>query len=268
MRGETEKCCLDFVRQKVAVESSFGLTPDDFDRISGFVRSAKPNPNSNEFPDFAFDGGFIEHFQVTSANESAKGSQHKKDRSQFLQRIEESTKEAVLGFDDNEIQRQPLIHELVYSKHSHSNLVNSFKKNWEHHIHSAKRLAESHATPQCGIFMVEYTERALHMAENILPDIDFGKGISLGDFPCSQVFYDYRLSRDTEVLDYLYRFKEQIEFVIYRYSDGIEIIKLENIPIIKQCITRKYEIAPAIGTREVCRTYCLGSIPIDNDEEK
>jgi hypothetical protein len=147
-------------------------------------------------------------------------------------------------------------------------LVNSFKKNWEHHINSAKRPTESYTTPQCGIFMVEYTERALHMAEDILPDIDFGEGISLGDFPCPQVFSDYKLSRDTEVLDYLYRFKEQIEFVIYRYSDGIEIIKLENILLLKRCMMWRYRIEPGIGTREVCRTYCLGSIPIDNDEEK
>ena len=35
---------------------------------------ATANPNQSEFPDYIFDDGFIEHFQVTSSHENRKGS--------------------------------------------------------------------------------------------------------------------------------------------------------------------------------------------------
>lgn len=47
------------------------------DSIYKYLELARPNHNINDFPDFIFDDGFIEHFQVTSANESRKGDKHR-----------------------------------------------------------------------------------------------------------------------------------------------------------------------------------------------
>ena len=260
MNRKVEAFCLDYARQRVSVETSFGLTPDDLDRVSDFIRLAEPNPNSSMFPDFLFEGGFIEHFQITSADENRKGSRHKKERSEFLKDIKESTNKASTEGNNEEIRVQHLSHQFDYPKHSYSNLIASFKKNWEHHINSLNNYVPTNNISQCGIFLVEYNEKALEMAEDILPDIDFD-GISIGDFPCRpQVYSDYRLSRDVNMLDYLHAFKGQIEFVVYRYFDGIEIIKLINIPIIKGLMPWKYEICPAVVS-EVCRTHIV-SVPI------
>ena len=48
-----------------------------------YLSSAQPNPEASDFPDFVFDGGFIEHFQVTSAKETSKGDKHRIAESQF-----------------------------------------------------------------------------------------------------------------------------------------------------------------------------------------
>ena len=65
MRGEKEQQCFEKVRQ-VAYKKDDKL-------FLGILEKAEPNPQKNEFPDFIFDGGFIEHFQVSAANETRKG---------------------------------------------------------------------------------------------------------------------------------------------------------------------------------------------------
>lgn len=49
--------------------------------ISQILFSAKPNANSNSFPDFVFSGGGIEHFEITSSKEPGKGSVFKIEES-------------------------------------------------------------------------------------------------------------------------------------------------------------------------------------------
>ena len=43
-------------------------------KITECLFSAKANPDGNAFPDFVFDGGGIEHFELTSSRETKKGS--------------------------------------------------------------------------------------------------------------------------------------------------------------------------------------------------
>ena len=45
-------------------------------RLLSFLYKATANSESSLFPDFLFDGGFIEHFQVSAANENKKGSKY------------------------------------------------------------------------------------------------------------------------------------------------------------------------------------------------
>ena len=95
MRGELERNCLEHIKRTLQ-----GLLPDGERLKCGLstqnpivyraIQTATPNPKSSLFPDFLFDGGFIEHFQVTAAKEDKKGSALKKDESIFEKECQES----------------------------------------------------------------------------------------------------------------------------------------------------------------------------------
>ena len=65
------------------------------------------------------------------------------------------------------------------------------------------------------------------MAELKLAGTD---GLFIGDYNSDQeVLYSYRLSRDKKLLNWLYQFKDRIEYVIFLTEDSVEIIKLSSI---------------------------------------
>ena len=45
------------------------------------------------------------------------------------------------------------------------------------------------------------------------------------------------------MLDFLYKSKDFIKFVIYRYHDGCEAIQIDNIPELKKLLPWKFRIA-------------------------
>ena len=112
MRGQKEQVCLELVKnhiftkdgktvrnpftQKTYQEASdeefeedwrffmdsnchknfFGMFEEDDKIIVQALRKAKPNINLNDFPDFVFEKGFIEHFQISSSKVTRKGAEH------------------------------------------------------------------------------------------------------------------------------------------------------------------------------------------------
>ena len=123
--------------------------------------------------------------------------------------------------------------------HSYSNIADSFKRNWEHHMESCGKYTGS---KQIGIFMIEYPEIALAMCENVYHDwID---GMSHGDMRKQEEFTEYRLSRDANLLQYIYQFKEQIHYVIFLNHMRIEVIRIENIPYLIKLLPWDYNIYP------------------------
>ena len=83
-RGEQELYCLNFIKEHLESDSMFyGMSKEDCDRIEKMILSAVPNPRSSEFPDFICDGGFIEHFQISSGKTTKKGSLHKQNEAKF-----------------------------------------------------------------------------------------------------------------------------------------------------------------------------------------
>lgn len=73
-------------------KSCFGLLEDDRFEIASILRTAKPNERLSEFPDFIFQKGFIEHFQITSSKTTRKGAEHKKDEQAFQSAVQKSKK--------------------------------------------------------------------------------------------------------------------------------------------------------------------------------
>lgn len=137
--------------------------------------------------------------------------------------------------------------------HSHNFLVHSFKQNWESHIASSKKYS---GKKEIGIFMVEYPEIALAMCENVYSNwID---GMAQGDMHEEENFKEYRLSRDKELLKYIYEFKNMIKYVVFVNAVRCEVIRTENISYLLGLMPWDYLIYPM----QVCTISTLSNISI------
>lgn len=259
----------------------FGLTETDRKEFVNILRQVKPNVKASEFPDFVFKNGFMEHFQITSSKETRKGAIETREQNQFTKKVESKTKRFM-----EECNQTPSF-DKVRSKswerenceHNYSNLVESFKRNFEHHINSLDKYNGNKAV---GIFMIENSEFAMSMMENVY--VDWIDGMSQGDLREQQSFNCYRLSRDKTMLKYLYDFRDKLKYVIYIYTDLVhreggvgfevfecnevrkfEVIKIDNIPYLLQLLPWDFVIAP-MYVKSVSSIYNI-SQKADNNEE-
>ncbi|WP_321383502.1 hypothetical protein [uncultured Enterococcus sp.] len=209
----------------------FGLNQSDADALKRTFENVYQNTEANNFPDFLFDNGYIEHFVVTSSKESKKGAQHKIEKSKFDNRSKEI------------IEKLPQINGKVtnrfdYPEHSYGYFRNSFKKNFEKHIRSLRAYFGS---KDHGIFLVEYKDiGALEMFELSLEEVG---SVFMGDIKIRQEKLDcYRLSRDKSMLNWLHEYKEELEYIIFSTRENIEIIKIDSIPKILSLLPFDYAI--------------------------
>lgn len=243
-------------------KSYFGLLENDREEFESVLRVAQPNPDASRFPDFIFENGFIEHFQVTSSAVTKKGAKHTKKESEFHRRVDADTEK--LKAEWNETPSFDAVRSKSWAftnpTHSYEFLADSFKHNWEHHMESYGKYTGS---KQIGIFMVEYPEFALAMCENVYQDwID---GMSQGDMREQEKFKEYRLSRDKKLLQYVYQFKDKIKYVIFLNCKRIEVIRTENIPYLIKLLPWDYVIYPFM-VNTVASVYNI-SVPVDPKQE-
>lgn len=242
----------------------FGLLKRDQAEFENILRTAKANQDANAFPDFVFDNGFIEHFQITSSKTNKKGSVHKKEESEYERKVESEIKETTQEWNEapnhDEGCSKTWVHE--NPEHNHEYLIESFKSNWEHHLESCNKYKGS---KEVGIFMVEYSEFALSMLENVYQN--WIKGMSRGDMREPEKFICYRLSRDKRLLNYIYEFKDIIKYVIFINCDGFEVIRLENIPYLLNLLPWDYSIVPNNFIDSTSLIY-MGAIKVNTKKEK
>ena len=251
MRGDKERKCIDFVKSHLAFECCYGITQLDKKEIDSFLNDATPNKDSNAFPDFVFENGFIEHFQISSGKITKKGSKHLQEFNSYQN---ENKKELFSNMSKGDYS--PMITSIKYSQHTYSNLSDSFKTSWESHISSLEKYT---GNKDIGVFMVEYKDACIEMTENIFSNVK--KGISCGNLIKPKQIDYYSLCHDKELLNYIYEYKNKIHYVIYVYNKGIEIINVRNIPELLMLIPYNYCIAGMCGTVRM-DTY----IPIPNIE--
>lgn len=210
MLHKQEKDCFERVKK---------LANDKNDtRLLSFLYKATANSESSLFPDFLFDGGFIEHFQVSAANENKKGSKHniaindfereskttfEQERNEFLQ--SPPRKNPVIGTYDMKVVK----HEMACPEYSYENFVKSFKRNFEKHI---KSLQKYKGDKSIGIFLIELV----------------GANITIMRNNCFRAFY--RLAVDQELLTYINQYAEYLKFIIFASADSYEILELNEIP--------------------------------------
>lgn len=68
-----EQRCLKLVINNINEKDCFGMSNQQYVELQNWLKNAESNQNSNKFPDFVFEDGFIEHFAVTSSSEGRKG---------------------------------------------------------------------------------------------------------------------------------------------------------------------------------------------------
>ncbi len=223
-----EQRCLDLVINNINKKDCFGMSNQQHIELQKWLKAAKPNQNSNEFPDFIFEDGFIEHFAVTSSSEGRKGAKQKqeslilkrKSETAFFSNLDNSEEDTLVS---NSFSRP-------FEQHTHLNIVNSIKKNWLKHIKSYEKKMSS---SKHGIFLLDYIDINIHTA------------ISRENEP-AEIFKSYRISADKKLLEWIYTFKEKIEYLILSNPHSIEVIRIDQILNILESIPR-VTYAPIIG---------------------
>ena len=222
----------------------FGLMEEDRIEIEKILFLAKPNENASEFPDFIFDNGFIEHFQITSSKVTRKGATHKKEESAFDAKVAKETEALEKEWNEppSYLEAKSKSWTFTNPEHSYEYLEESFRTVWKYHIGSLNKYC---GNKDVVIFMIVYTVFALAMTEQVYAK--WKDGMSSGDMREEEKFKFYRLSRDKKLLNFISQYKDKIKYVIFAYCNGFEIIRLENIPYLLNLMPWDYYIYPLVA---------------------
>ncbi len=208
MRGEQEKICFERVKEQAIKKADTQLL--------SYWNIVNANSDYNAFPDFTFADGFIEHFQVSAANETRKGSAHniavnefEQDYKEFLQ--SHSLKNESLDTRDMQI----ITHKMGSPNYSYKNFVNSFKRNFDKHKESLQKYNGEKAV---GIFLIELVGSRITIMQN-------------GQFKDF-----YRLGVDKELLEYIEKYSEYLRYIVFANSENYEFIDVQSIPALLQNI--------------------------------
>ena len=124
MRGEQEQACLNVVRKLLRTKDC-NLYVDENDCIINYILTAQANEHESDFPDFIFDSGFIEHFQVSSAKETSKGSCFKQEESNYKRTTDKACKESQEQWKKEEFRPNTIyFRKTAFSNASISNCCN------------------------------------------------------------------------------------------------------------------------------------------------
>ena len=210
MQKQQEKECFEQVKK---------LAKDKKDtRLLSFLNKATENSGSSLFPDFLFDGGFIEHFQVSAANENKKGSAHNIAVNDFERESNEAFEKEKNAFLQSPPRKNPIMgtcdvtivkREMACPEYSYENFVKSFKRNFNKHIMSLQKYT---GEKSIGIFLIKLAGTNLTIIQN----------------NCFRAFY--RLAVDRELLTYINQYAGYLKFIIFINADRYEILELNEIP--------------------------------------
>lgn len=229
-QDKIEQYCLNVLKEKLNKEGCFGLEDEEYTDLKEWINIACLNESSTKFPDIVFEDGFIEHFGITSSYEGKSGAKQLRESSNlknnstknFLKNLEDSDEDTLTS---NSFSRP-------FEKHSHLNIVNSIKKNWEKHINSYRSSSTSY---KHRIFLLHYMDTNIETAVTKKNEL-------------SKIYQSYRISTDKELLKWIYKFKEEIDFLIFLnpIAFSLEVVKLKSIPELLD-IDQEVLYAPIFG---------------------
>lgn len=248
MRGDKEKECLYLLQKSLKNGEEkvtfYGCSNDEVEAIKIAIFEAAENLDTNAFPDFVFEGGFIEHFQITSSKETKKGSHHKKKNTELDRDFHVKMKEQYESLGtNNEETKLTETHEL--SGHRHSYLLESLSKNCAKHLGS---LGTSNLkNNKFSFFMIQYTDGLLEV-----------KNINEEDLKHRSGFTPYYPHLDKQVLKLIQELSNRISHVIfvfqansclaYPYDATFELFSTKNLEsLISQLENENYNFIPIDG---------------------
>lgn len=229
-----------------------GLSENDWKEIEELINSAEPTDSETktEFPDFISNNGFIEHFHVTSGKSNRKGYDITIEESKMLK-----SHESFMANIDSTLPQNK--NEILFSQHhtqfwrkndSVENFHKSFKTCWDDHIN---HLHNYDGNKHISCFLIS-SDDVLSVYEHM----DDDNNIFYGDL-ARQDRMNFCLSYDLDLLDYMYEYHIDIDYVIYfnTMRNYVEIIKVLNIPAIKEYLPKhEYELHPLM-VMETSSTY-------------
>lgn len=196
---------------------------DDKKEVANIIRNIDLTEEDDScFPDFVFENGFIEHFQISGKKESSKGSEYNIGENAFRKEAEKFNDE----FRENSLNTEPsnklLIDPIqkIDEEYSYDWYLKSFKKHWLKHIDS---LNKYEGNKQIGIFLIEYNGAPLNIKYK-------GK---IKEF--------YKIYNDKTIVDFISDYKDQIKYVVYIDNDSCQIIQISKIIDEIQLLTDGFE---------------------------
>ena len=264
---ETEQRAMQFINQAITNAQNlvfFGVPIEEVEQLSTQLAQALPNQQPNEFPDFYIPNGFVEHFQITSSRETSKGSRQQRESNQFRHKVDQEIAKLKNAWEND---AESNYHEQSWMQaaplHTHKNLLYSLEKNWRDHLQSFAKFA---GNTTISIFLLDYTDRLLKMHQNVPPNLP--DGCQWGDLPLPTSSCTYRLSRDKDALQWIYKNCNGIKYVLFTNHEIAECIKVENIPFITQWELHGYQIKGCIGGNFISASHrkCKKLAECDNTE--
>ena len=213
MSRNDEAVCLKRLKEAYAHSLGAMIVFDNTDgAVQNALASCSSNPSENDYPDFLFVGGAMEHFLIGSSKEGKKGSEF--NRARHSEEVEASR------FLDG--QREEFIHaepapstfgtaayQTRYEGFTYNAFLASLERNFSRHTESLKKCDTEFAMT---IFLMEQQTPRMCVYES-------------GTF---REFY--LLSRDKRALALLARYTNEVRYVVYCAGDAIEAIDLSKLP--------------------------------------
>lgn len=224
MARENEKRCLEDIKNSLLGTTNISVYSNcDLEPFSRYIFSAKPNMNSNVFPDFVFDGGGIEHFELTSSRETRKGSDFKIEESDNKKISDEYHTKIKEEFASSEYRPYTVAsrsYEEIYDSFSYEDFLKSLERNIKKHMDSLKK--SKYEKKMIIMFLMEQQTARLWIDEGVVP-IKF-----------------YELHKDKRALEIIKENCSDVNYLIYFVSDSIEIIDINKINelLLNACVHR------------------------------
>lgn len=238
---QNELNCLNLIKDNFFTRSKKAnkvFDNSDFLKMAKILDGARHNENHNNFPDFFFDGGIIEHFEVTSSNETnKKGSEYRTEEASNKRKTDNYFKQCDEEFikcpHKPNTMRTATVEE-TYECFSYDGFVKSFKRNSEKHLNS---LSNSKYSKQVVVFLIEQQSAALNVYEH-------------GRFNRF-----YKLSEDKKILQYIKKSFIDVDYIIFKVADMYEIIDLSKIDSVIADAKNELDIRPGRQTNTSLRVY-------------
>ena len=204
---QVELNCIKTIKNELLNNNGINNHNCNYEYIKKLINNARPNSKQNEFPDFYSGDSLIEHFTVTSSKDNKKGSDYSNYKNEFNKETnkyfqqEDLKEEAPQTITTNSFKG-------IYEDSSYENFNYSLKKHFDSHIYSlTSRQLENNLV----VFIVEQDDARLCIYEN------------------NKFVRFYLLGEDKKMLLYLKQQYPNVNYLIFKQADVIELINLNKI---------------------------------------